>query len=40
MKGGDTAMKKIYNRYVDAKGNKQNLESFRDIWPCVVEKVK
>ncbi len=35
-----TAMKKIYNRYVDAKGNKQGLESFRDIWPCVVEKVK
>lgn len=35
-----TAAKKVYNRYVDAKGNKQNLESFRDIWPCVVEKGK
>ena len=30
--------KTVYNRYVDAKGHKQNLESFREIWPCIVEK--
>ena len=34
------AAKKVYNLYVDAKGSKQNLESFRDIWPCIVEKTK
>jgi hypothetical protein len=34
------AAKKMYNLYVDAKGSKQNLESFRDIWPCIVEKTK
>ena len=35
-----TAVKKLYNRYIDARGNKQNLESFRDIWPCIVEKAQ
>ena len=33
-------VKTAYNAYVDARGPKQNLESFRDIWPVVVEKVQ
>ncbi|MBQ9306316.1 MAG: hypothetical protein IJ229_00210 [Clostridia bacterium] len=34
------AVKGLYNAYVDARGNKQNLESYRDLWPVAVERVK
>ena len=36
---GDAAAA-LYDAYVDLKGNKQNLEMYREIWPCTVTKTK